>query len=67
MKYLKTFESVEGLSHIEDLFADLKEISNVSSWTAGEDKLAFCVRVPVFPIVNINNSPYTEYGNLQYL
>ena len=29
MKYLKLFESVEELSHIEDLFADLKEIFDV--------------------------------------
>lgn len=64
MKYLKLFESVEGLSHIDDLFADLKEISNVTSWTAGKNDeiLTFCIRVPEFPIVNINGSPHVEYG-----
>lgn len=36
----------------------------MTSWIAGHNNeiLIFCIRVPFLPIVNINNSSYTEYG-----
>lgn len=40
MKYLKTFESKDiDKTYIEDLFGDLKDICNFSSWN-GEYKIA---------------------------
>ena len=57
MKYLKTFESKDiDKTYIEDLFGDLKDICNFSSWNGGENDelLVTNIRLPEMPIMRIN-------------
>lgn len=54
MKYLKKFESVEGLSNIEDLFADLKEVFKIS-FIEHDEFSNILIRYNI-PSINIDSS-----------